>query len=140
MLYHNGSPDLVPHRNFEFSVAKRAHCNDRGRAEPFDDFKIALFRTILLNHRTESLTHPEVDSIYEPVHLLTGQCFLTAALASAVRRKWIFFRPLQNSLHRPGNLHYPQEIWGRMSPLNGSKLAYAKASYRSNLGEHSDSQ
>jgi len=41
------------HRDLEFPAAKCADCDDRGRAKPFDDSKIALFlRVVLLNHRT----------------------------------------------------------------------------------------
>jgi hypothetical protein len=53
------------HRDFEFPGAKIADCNDGGRTKPLHDSKIALFRrVVLLNHRTESLTDPEVHSIY----------------------------------------------------------------------------
>jgi hypothetical protein len=41
------------HRDLEFPTAKCADCDDRGRAKPFDDSKIALFRRLVhLNHRT----------------------------------------------------------------------------------------
>lgn len=52
------------HRDFEFPAAEVADRNGRGRAKPLDDSKIALFRRfVLLRHRTESLTFPEVHSI-----------------------------------------------------------------------------
>jgi hypothetical protein len=41
------------HRDLKFPAAKCADCDDRGRAKPFDDSKIALFRRLVhLNHRT----------------------------------------------------------------------------------------
>jgi hypothetical protein len=52
------------HRDFEFPAAECADRNDRGRAKPLDDSKIALLRrVVLLCHRTESLMFPEVHSI-----------------------------------------------------------------------------
>jgi hypothetical protein len=41
------------HRDLEFPAAKCADCDDRGRAKPLDDSKIAVFRrVVLLDHRT----------------------------------------------------------------------------------------
>ena len=41
------------HRDLEFPATKCADCDDRGRAKPFDDSKIALFRrVVIVNHRT----------------------------------------------------------------------------------------
>ena len=41
------------HRDLEFPATKCADCDDRGRAKPLDDSKIALLRrVVLLNHRT----------------------------------------------------------------------------------------
>ena len=52
------------HRDLEFPAAECAGRNDGGRAKPLDDSKIAPFRrVVLLCHRTESLTFPEVHSI-----------------------------------------------------------------------------
>src|SRR5260370_36026427 len=41
------------HRDLEFPAAKCEDCDDRGRAKPLDDSKIALFRrAVLRHHRT----------------------------------------------------------------------------------------
>lgn len=43
------------YRDFEFTAAECTHCNDRRRAKPLDDLKIALFRRfVLLYHRPET--------------------------------------------------------------------------------------
>jgi hypothetical protein len=47
----DGSTECA-HRDLEFPAAKCADCDDRGRAKPLHDSKIALFRrVVLLNHR-----------------------------------------------------------------------------------------
>ena len=41
------------HWDFDFPAAQCADCDDRGRAKPLDNSKIAFFRrVVLLNHRT----------------------------------------------------------------------------------------
>ena len=98
------------HWDFDFPAAQRADCDDRGRAKPLDNSKIAFFPVPLV-----------LDRLFDrerAFFFLAARCLLTAALARAivVRPKLIFVGTMPTICHRLGNLCNHREIGAQNAP------------------------